>query len=134
MIAASDRAEVSLTIREVQKMSKVERDNKPYASIGAVGLIVIGVVFLLRNLGLTPLGFRWWGLFLILPAFYMLSSVWRIRQEGGGRLTPAARGTLIGALTLIGVGVVFMLELSWGAVWPIMLVIAGLAALLNVWM
>ena len=43
---------------------------------GAVALIVIGVVFLLRNAGVTFPG-NWWALFLVIPILGALGSAWQ---------------------------------------------------------
>ena len=94
---------------------------------GAI-LIGLGIVFLLQNLG----GFRlnnWWALFILIPAAASFATVWRHYQSSGRRLTAAARGPLIGGLTLLAVILIFLLDLDWGKIWPVFLILAGVGAL-----
>ncbi len=94
---------------------------------GAI-LIGLGIVFLLQNLG----GFRlnnWWALFILIPIAASFATVWRHYQSSGGRLTAAARGPLMGGLTLLAVMLIFLLDLDWGKIWPVFLILAGVGAL-----
>lgn len=103
-------------------------NRNPAWMAGAV-LIVIGAVFLLQNVS----GFRlnnWWALFILLPAFGSFAMVWRIYQSDG-RLTAAARGPLIGGLTMVTIALIFLLDLDWGTIWPVFLIIGGVGALLT---
>jgi hypothetical protein len=98
------------------------------AWVGGVLLILIGIVFLARNL--TGFGLdNWWALFILIPAFGSLAQAWRIYQSSGGRLTPAARGPLTGGLVLLLVAAVFLFDVDWGQVWPVILIVIGVGAL-----
>ena len=59
--------------------------------IGGAILILLGVVFLLQNMGIPFLA-NWWALFILIPAFWAFVAAWDSYQDNG-RLT---RG---GALT-----------------------------------
>jgi len=103
------------------------------AWIAGVVLIVIGVVVLVQNLNLMGPNFRFnnpWALFILIPALGSLFQVWRDYQENG-RLTYRSRGPLVGGLVLLFVTAVFLLNLDWGKVWPVFLILAGLGALLG---
>lgn len=92
-------------------------------------LILIGAYFLFSNLT----GFsvqNWWAVFILLPAFASLSNALRsYRQQGV--FTREARGSLIGGLVLLFIAAVFLFDLDFGQFWPVFLILAGLAALLN---
>jgi len=92
-------------------------------------LVALGVVFLLQNLG----GFRlhnWWALFILIPAFGSLSAAYRSYQENK-RLNAAGRGSLIMGLIFVFVACIFLFSLSWGLMWPILLVLFGLSLLIS---
>jgi len=103
------------------------------AWIAGVILIVVGLVVLVQNLNLLGPNFRLnnvWALFILIPALGSLFQVWRDFQENG-RLTYRSRGPLVGGLVLLFVTAVFLLNLDWGKVWPVFLILAGLGALLG---
>ncbi len=100
--------------------------------IGGVILILVGAAFLLRNFGLFdwPLFDNWWALFILIPAIASLGNAWRSYQAQG-RLGGEVIGSLIGGLVLLCVALVFLLNLDWGAIWPIFLILGGLSILLR---
>ncbi len=95
---------------------------------GAV-LILVGAVFLVLNYTGYELG-NWWALFILIPAAFTFTSAYETYQAAG-RMTPRAIGQVVGALFLTAVAAIFLLELPWGRVWPIFLVLAGLGLLFN---
>jgi hypothetical protein len=99
------------------------------AIVGLV-LIALGFIFLLRNSGLIVLN-NWWALFILIPAGGALASAWRAYRAAGNRITPAARGSLTAGLVLTAVALIFLLDLEWGLVWPVLLIIAGGSLLLG---
>jgi hypothetical protein len=102
----------------------------------AVGVIVviIGVVFLGKNAGWfgTDWGFHnWWALFILIPAFGSFAGAWRAYNSNGNRLGGDVARTVMVGLLLLAVTIIFLLELDWGKVWPILLVIVGIGLLLG---
>ena len=102
--------------------------NRNEAWIGAVVLIGLGVVFLLQNFGLFRIG-NWWALFILLGTAGAWGSAWRIYQTNGRRVTPAVTGAFIGGLFPLAVALIFLFNMNWGTIWPIFLIIAGVAVL-----
>lgn len=102
-----------------------------YTWTSAMVLILLGVIFLLHNAGVLALAGNWWAVFILIPAVTTLATAWMQYQAGGRRLTPAVGGALVASAVLATVAVIFLLNLAWGTVWPVFLVIAGLAALLQ---
>jgi hypothetical protein len=102
----------------------------------AVGLVVIvvGIVFLGRNAGWfgSDWGFdNWWALFILIPAFGSFAGAWRTYAGNGNRLTGDVARTIMSGLALLAVTAIFVLELDWGKVWPVFLVIGGIGLLLG---
>ncbi len=105
------------------------RGGAPSWAIGGV-LIVVGIVFLLRNV--TGLVFaNWWALFILIPAIGSLVTAYRMWENNDRRFTAASRGPLIGGIILLGVTAVFIFSLDWGRVWPLFIILIGLGALLS---
>lgn len=99
------------------------------AWIGGVVLILLGVVFLLQNFG----GIRfdnWWALFILLPAVGSFATAWNIYRRTG-QLNRPARGALIGGFVLLLITATFLFNLNWGLVFPVLLIVLGVALLLN---
>jgi hypothetical protein len=98
------------------------------AWIPAVVLIGLGIIFLLQNFGLMRFG-NWWAFFILLGTAGAWGSAWRIYQNNGQRITPAVTGAFIGGLFPLFVALVFLFNLNWGAIWPVFLILAGIAVL-----
>ncbi len=95
-------------------------------------LIVLGIVLLLRNLGITSLALdNWWALFILIPAVGALNRAWRQYQTHDRRITPYARKSLITGFVLMVVTVVLLFDLDWRFALPILLILAGIGALLG---
>lgn len=98
---------------------------------GAV-LLVLGLIFLLNNLGLFSMRLNnWWALFILIPAVGSFSTAYRMYRSNGGHMTEAVRGPFIGGLILTAVTLVFLLGISWAVIWPVFLIIIGIGALLT---
>ena len=118
-------------------MSNREQDRQdasdqsgPGIWIAAAILIGVGVVFLLQNMGYAIPG-NWWALFLLIPAGFSLAGAWKSYQRNGNRFGPGMAGSLITALVLIALTLVFLfdLDVNWNVIWPALLIIIGLGVL-----
>jgi len=98
--------------------------------IAGGGLIVIGLVFVLKNLTGFELH-NWWALFILVPAIGSLVTSYQLYLRAGRRFTPAARGPLLGAAVLGAIVAIFLFDISWDFAWPLLLVLAGAAILLT---
>jgi hypothetical protein len=103
------------------------------AWIGGLLLIALGVIFLLQNQGITILNNlqNWWALFILIPAVGAFANAWRAFNQAGGRLNAAARGSLIGGLILTMVAAIFLFNLDWGLLGPVLIILVGAGVLLN---
>lgn len=93
-------------------------------------LILLGVIFLLDNIGPFHLA-NWWALFILLPAVGCFQEAWNRYQAVGNRLDSSARGSLIGGFIITLVALIFLFGMNFGLLWPILLVVAGAGLLLN---
>ena len=102
------------------------------AWVGAVILIGIGLVFLVRNITGYELR-NWWALFLLIPTVANWGQAWDRYQHNGGRFTRSVAGPLFGGLITAVIAAVFLIDLNlnWDYVWPIALIIIGLGMLLT---
>jgi hypothetical protein len=117
--------------REQRHAAREERRaNRGGSWIIGAALVVLGAIFLIQNLTGYSLQ-NWWALFILIPAIGSFASAWRIYQANGQRLTTAVRGPAIGGLILTLVALIFLLGLNWGTLWPVFIIVGGLALLLN---
>ncbi len=98
---------------------------------GGLALILLGGIFLARNFELVHFGRNWWAFFLLIPLFAAFSTFQRQRQASGGQFTPEVRNAFIGMLSLAFTMLVFLLGLRWHNVWPVFIIIVGVAFLLG---
>jgi hypothetical protein len=99
------------------------RASRRYGSwIPGLALIGIGLVFLAQNyLGREI--HNWWALFILLPVFFTLERAYASLQVGR---SAEAIGQLMGALVLVALVVIFLLDLPLGQLWPIFLILGGI--------
>ena len=97
--------------------------------VGAVVLIALGLIFLAQNMTGFAWG-NWWALFILIPAGFACARAWQAYQAAG-RLTREASGPFVGGLVLTTVALIFLFELSWGLLWPVFLILGGIAVLLG---
>jgi hypothetical protein len=97
--------------------------------IGGAILILLGVVFLLQNMGIPFLA-NWWALFILIPAFWAFVAAWDSYQDNG-RLTRGGAGSLAGGTLLTILALVFLLNLNVGLFWPVLLIVGGLVLLVT---
>lgn len=97
----------------------------------AFALIVTGAVFLLRNLDILPRGGSWWAWLLLVPLGFLGARILELRERSGGGFPLEARGTLAGFLAIALVMAVFLLDLNWGEVWPVFIILVGVSFLLG---
>ena len=98
--------------------------------IAGLILIVLGVAFLMQNMGafFIPLK-NWWALFILIPAFGALDTALRIYRSEGNQLTAPARGSLIVGLVLTFVTASFLFDLSWSYFGPVLIILMGIGIL-----
>jgi hypothetical protein len=97
--------------------------------LAGAGLILLGVTFMLQTMGALQLN-NWWALFMLLPAMGSFATAYG-SYHSQGRLTATSRGALISGLVLTAITAFFLFDLAWGQLWPLLLILAGIGALIN---
>lgn len=97
--------------------------------VGGAILILLGLLLVGQNMNVVAFD-NWWALFILLPAFGSFATAWRIYQSDG-RFTMRARSAAIIGCILTLVTAMFLFELSWTTLGPILLILAGVALLVN---
>lgn len=100
-----------------------------------VAVIIVGLLFLMNNFGVR-LGFEgyhnWWALFILVGAAGPLGyAVQRYRSKG--KLDNTVLSSLLSAVSIIIVALIFLLDLSWDLWWPLFIIIGGCWMLLGHW-
>lgn len=98
----------------------------------AVAIIAIGLLLLTNNLG-YDLAFldhhNWWAVIILLAALAPLTHAFE-RYRTNGRIDAEAAYSLLGAVAVVLVGVLFLFDLAWGTWWPLFVILGGLYTLL----
>jgi hypothetical protein len=90
-------------------------------------LIGLGLIFLTENyFGYTLR--NWWALFILIPAFASFASAAEARRAGDNE---HAAGALIAGLGFTALCAVFLLDLEVGRLWPVALIVVGIALLFS---
>jgi xanthine/uracil permease len=124
----TSRREERLERRRRRRMERTTRYGGGW--IAGVVLILLGVIVLLQNLG-AAMPTNWWALFILIPAIGAFARAWSAYQNNAGGLNAVASGSLIGGLVLTLVALMFLFNLNWGVLGPVVLIILGLGALLS---
>ena len=111
--------------RQARREARWQRHaGRPYGWMGGAILILLGMVFLLQNMGIAFLT-NWWALFILIPAVWAYFAAWNMYRENG-RLTRGGAAPLTVGLLLTGLSFIFLFNLTIGLFWPVLLIAGGL--------
>ncbi len=99
------------------------------AWVGGAMLILLGLILAGQNMNLLAFE-NWWALFILLPAIGSFATAWRVYQAEG-RFTMRARSAAIIGLIFTLAAAMFLLEMDWTTFGPVLLILAGIAILVN---
>jgi len=100
--------------------------------IAGLILIVLGVVFLMQNMGAFQIPFtNWWALFILIPALGALDRAYRAYKNAGNQLTMFARNSMFVGFILLIVAGLFLFNLNWTFFGPVLIILVGLGILFN---
>jgi hypothetical protein len=108
---------------------KVNRRQHNTSWIWGVVLIFAGGLFLLQNMTNFQVN-NWWAFFILIPSISSFSDAWR-RFQDDGRFSGRVRSSLVSGVILLGIALFFLLNLSLGGFWPVLLILGGLLILVN---
>ena len=101
--------------------------------VAGLVVILIGLVFLADNFGIDFPFFgwhNWWALFILIGAAAPASRAID-RYRSVGTIDAQVAHSMISALAVVAVAMIFLLGASFGTWWPILLVIGGLSMLVS---
>ena len=104
-------------------------DNPTTRTSGAIGLIAIGVIFLLTQNDILDLSGNWWAIFIAIPAVFMLYNAFTAYNREQ-RVTPEVRKNVSGG-AMVAVVAVIAATGEWGTLWPLFLIVPGVLMLLG---
>jgi hypothetical protein len=105
---------------------------RPHGWVGGAFLILLGIIFLLQNMGM-PILANWWALFILIPAFWSFIAAWNMYQYSD-RLTRGVAGSLTLGILLTLLSLVSLVNLAVGLFWPLLLIVGGVVALVTAWL
>jgi hypothetical protein len=99
----------------------------------AVVLIIIGIVFLIKNMGwVGDWSFNnWWALFILIPAVGSFGNAWSSYVSAGRRFDAAVGRSVMFGVLFVAITIIFLLQLNWDKFWPVILIIIGLGLVLG---
>jgi O-antigen/teichoic acid export membrane protein len=124
------RREMRRHDRAARRETRFAALGRPYIVVVGLGLIILGVFFLLENAGIVEYS-PVWGIILLIPAVGSLVTAWTTYQNEGA-FTGTVRSEILGGLVILFIAVMVLFSLDWGALWPVFIIIAGLGSLLAV--
>jgi hypothetical protein len=115
--------------------TKIETSRIP---MGAIVLILVGLLFLLHTMGLSEFGLdRYWPLILIVVGAWMFARNWGLAGlcATGCQCANCRARRLMGPAMMVTIGVLFLLEnlrvANFGHTWPVILLVVGGVKLLQ---
>ncbi len=116
--------------------TRLSRGNGTGRVFTGLAIIVVGLVFLADNFGIRLPLFawqNWWALFIIVGAAAPLDRALQ-RYRNVGTLDAQVVNSLLSALAIVMVALMFLLDLSFGRWWPLFLILGGLHMLVSNWL
>lgn len=115
-----------------QRRAALGTENAGATWIAGAILILLGIAFLLQNMGAFafPLD-NWWALFILIPAIGAFDKGWQLYRNADNHLTTVARGSLLTGGILLLVTAAFLFEFSWVIFGPALIILAGIGILIS---
>jgi hypothetical protein len=93
-------------------------------------LILVGLILFGQNLGILAFE-NWWALFILIPAVAGFATAARMVEVAEGHFTRGARTQVIIGLVLTAVTAALLFELDWTLAGPGLLILSGIALVIN---
>jgi uncharacterized membrane protein YdbT with pleckstrin-like domain len=133
MTVQPSQNQTPLDQREAGHQRRMERRESRGGSFvfGAI-LIVLGILFLMQNIGSFDFPFEnWWALFILIPAIASFERAYSNYRAADNQFTAGVGGALLSGIVLTLVTAAFLFNFGWTYFGPILIIIAGLGILMN---
>jgi len=119
--------------REARRQRRAERLADPSRGWAAgLILILLGGMFLMRNMGSFDFPLKnWWALFILIPAIGAFETAVRLYRHAGNQFNIRSRSSLVLGCLLVLVALGFLFNISWTFFGPILIILAGIGILIN---
>ena len=119
-------------IKDLKLEEQGASNSRPGLSLATGGFfILLGLIYLVQQIAGLDWG-RMWVLFLLIPVYWVLYDAWCKYKAAGQTVTPAVVQRLLwGLFPFVMVGANALFNISWGVMWPFMLILIGVSALVN---
>lgn len=94
-------------------------------------LVLLGVAFLMQNMGFIFPFKNWGALFILIPAFGAFDRAWRIYRNAGDQLNAQVGGAILVGLVLTIVTGLILFDLNWTFFGPLLIILTGAGILVN---
>ena len=102
---------------------------------GAIVLIALGAFLLLQQQQIIPNNFNWWAIFIIVPGllwlYQAITQAGETRTSQSSKVVFSALIVLVGCIFLFNIQVDILPDFPWASIWPLFLIIGGVALLLR---
>jgi hypothetical protein len=100
--------------------------------VAGVILILLGIAFLLQNMGTFSIPLEnWWALFIMIPAIGAFDTAQRIYRKADNQFTASARSSALGGVILTLITASFLFNLDWDIFGPVLIILGGIGLLVN---
>ena len=119
--------------REARRQRRAERRaNGGSTWIAGVILIILGVAFLMQNMGKFYFPFtNWWALFILIPAIGAFERALHSYREANNQMTSQVIGSILVGIVLSLVTLGFLFNIGWTYFGPVLIILVGLGILFN---
>lgn len=104
-----------------------------YRIVPALAVITVGVIFLIRNLGIDiPFleNSNWWAWLILIAALVPLTRAYEA-YRASGRVDAEVIYSLLNGAAVVLVAVMFLRGLEWRVWWPLFVILGGLFVLVR---
>ncbi len=123
-----DKDDTLFEAEEVEQLKDEEREPQGLKWTSGSFLILLGVIFLLWQFGLRIFP-NWWLIFLLIPVYWVIVSVWQSYVEADRQMTSGLWRKLLWGLFPFVI-VVLGFAIGWNLIWPFILIFIGIGAIL----
>lgn len=106
--------------------------NHGFTWVAGVLLILLGIAYLMQNMGILSISLtNWWALFILIPALGSFSSALRMYQQADNQLTASAISSLLVGVALTIVTVAFLFNIDWVILGPALIILVGIGLVIT---